>query len=90
MLLYHVTRAHAWWNGNKRMALVITMLFLAINDRWWVVGDAAYKLVCYVADETTSREDALTVATGVFSQGMDPLPEDLAKDLAKLRSQRLS
>lgn len=87
VLLYHVARAHAWWNGNKRMALVITLLFLAINDRWWtMVGDGAYKLVCYVADDATKREDALKVATGVFAAGLDPLPDELAAALAQLRA----
>ena len=33
--LYSIAKAHALPNGNKRIALVTTLLFLALNGKWW-------------------------------------------------------
>lgn len=35
ILLYGITKGHALPNGNKRMGLVTTQTFLAINGQWW-------------------------------------------------------
>lgn len=39
ILAYSITKNHAWENGNKRMALTATLLFLYLNDHWWQATD---------------------------------------------------
>lgn len=35
ILLYTMIKNHPWPNGNKRMAMISTLLFLGLNDLWW-------------------------------------------------------
>jgi death-on-curing family protein len=88
VLLYHVARAHAWPNGNKRMALVLTMLFLAFNDRWLIViGQEAYELVCLVADkhDRSLRQLYIDGAKSVIAVGCSAIPAEMTTPLENLR-----
>jgi death-on-curing protein len=55
---YHLTQAHAFIDGNKRVAAVVTEIFLEVNG---VSLDAAedqlYELYMWVADGTLSRDE---------------------------------
>jgi death-on-curing protein len=88
VLLYHVARNHAWPNGNKRMALVLTMLFLAINGKSVVVvTDTSYKLVCLIAGSDRRARDDIIAATATFiRETMEDVPEDLSQALAQMRA----
>jgi hypothetical protein len=57
---------------------------------WTILGDGAYELVRYVAHEDTTREDAIFLATGIFTKSLDPLPDDLIQSLAAVRARTIT
>lgn len=68
ILLYSITKGHAWANGNKRMALISTLVFLGLNDRWWdFQGSEARDLLVWVASsEARLFEQVMSYLTGYF------------------------
>ncbi|NBU34342.1 type II toxin-antitoxin system death-on-curing family toxin [bacterium] len=51
ILFYLITKNHCFANGNKRMAVTITLVFCYINN-WWLDIDSQslYELACDVAN----------------------------------------
>ncbi|MBI4034652.1 type II toxin-antitoxin system death-on-curing family toxin [Candidatus Saccharibacteria bacterium] len=55
-LFYLVTKNHPFQNGNKRMAVTLTLVFCYLNNRWLNIGARKlYELACDVA--TSSPRD---------------------------------
>ncbi len=54
-LFYHATKDHLFENGNKRTAVILTMIFLFINGRWLKMSpDEMYDLSLKVAGSDSS------------------------------------
>lgn len=55
LLFYLIIKNHPFVNGNKRMAITITLLFLFINKKWLTVSpDGLYKIACNVAESSAN------------------------------------
>lgn len=55
---YHLTQAHAFIDGNKRVAAVVTEIFLEVNGvSLDATEDQLYELYIGVADGRLSREE---------------------------------
>ncbi|MBO9569892.1 MAG: type II toxin-antitoxin system death-on-curing family toxin [Cellulomonas iranensis] len=68
-LLHSLTRNHALLDGNKRLALAGTIVFLGVNGtRLTATNDEAYELIMDVAagrvDDVASIRDRLASLTG--------------------------
>ena len=51
---------HPFENGNKRIAVMTLIVFLAINDKWLTVGrDNLYKIAVYVAESKPNTKDVI-------------------------------
>ena len=56
---YHISKAHAFIDGNKRVAALATRVFLLINDADLnATEDEKYSLFIGIADGTVSRDEA--------------------------------
>lgn len=55
---YHLTQAHAFVDGNKRVAAVVTEIFLEVNGvSLDAIEDQLYELYIGVADGSLSRDE---------------------------------
>jgi death-on-curing family protein len=65
VLLYHVAKAHACHDGNKRIAAALTLLFVRLNgQRMYIPDDELVALTFYAADsEPRNREGVLEQLT---------------------------
>ena len=53
ILFYFVTKNHCFANGNKRMAVTITLVFCYMNNRWLDIdSQTLYELACDVANSS--------------------------------------
>lgn len=70
VLLYGMTKNHAWSNGNKRMALITTVLFLALNGREWAAeSDEVFAHIVWVAASPAAlRKQVLVYLTAYFER----------------------
>ena len=60
MLFYLMIKNHPFENGNKRIAVMTLIVFLAINDKWLTVGrDNLYKIAVYVAESKPNTKDVI-------------------------------
>lgn len=60
VLFYLVTKNHCFSNGNKRMAVTLTVLFFYINKRWLSVDPLElYEVACRVAKSKPSERQAV-------------------------------
>lgn len=68
ILLYTMVKNHAWSNGNKRMAMISTLLFLGLNDHWWEVQNEEIRAhVAWVAaSEARCFDEALAYLKSYF------------------------
>lgn len=58
--MYSLARNHAWPNGNKRMALVCTMLFLGMNGKWWgAIPSTTLGYICAIVESDRRDRDAV-------------------------------
>ena len=56
ILFCRTTKNHLFPNGNKRTAVILTLLFLAINHHWLVMSsDDIYALSLKIAKSNTSE-----------------------------------
>jgi death-on-curing protein len=54
-LFYFVTKNHAFENGNKRMAVAITLVFLYVNNKWFSIDpEKLYDLAIITAESDRS------------------------------------
>ncbi len=58
VLFYHGCKDHPLQNGNKRMAVVLVLVFLAVND-WWITIDPKklYRKAKRVAKSNPAQRD---------------------------------
>lgn len=57
-LFYHATKDHLFENGNKRTAVILTMIFLFINNKWLTMSpEEMYDLSLNVASSSSSDSD---------------------------------
>ncbi|HWQ99772.1 MAG TPA: type II toxin-antitoxin system death-on-curing family toxin [Candidatus Methylomirabilis sp.] len=70
VLFYELTKLHPFENGNKRMAVVSTFIFLYLNDRWLMVThDELYQTAIGVASsDARDRENVLKELFVFFRQ----------------------
>lgn len=70
VLFYLVTKNHPFANGNKRMAVTLTLAFLFINNKWInVPPKALYDVACKVAESSPSeQDDVISALTSFFNK----------------------
>ena len=70
VMFYELTKLHPFENGNKRMAIVATLAFLLLNDRWLQVGhEELYLTAIHVASsDARDRENILKELFVLFRQ----------------------
>lgn len=60
MLFYLMIKNHPFENGNKRIAVMTLIVFLAVNHKWLTVGrNNLYKIAVYVAESRPSTRDTI-------------------------------
>ena len=58
ILFYLLVKNHPFKNGNKRIAVMSLLTFLALNDRWLTVTDIQiYKMAKEVAESSPDQKD---------------------------------
>ncbi len=58
MLFYLMIKNHPFENGNKRIAVMTLIVFLALNRKWLTVGrDNLYKIAVSVAESRPKMKD---------------------------------
>lgn len=70
VLFYLVTKNHCFENGNKRMAVTLTMAFFFLNKRWINIPSTdLYKIACSVAEsDPKDRENVVSALTATFNR----------------------
>lgn len=67
VLFYLVTKNHCFTNGNKRMAVTLTIVFFYINKRWLDVPPRAlYKIAKDVAESNPREREMMQKALVAF------------------------
>ena len=60
ILFYLIIKNHPFENGNKRIAVMTLIVFLATNGKWLTVGrDNLYKIAVYVAESRPNMKDVI-------------------------------
>lgn len=74
LLFYLVIKNHPFENGNKRMAVTLTLVFLYKNSAWIDASpDDLYKIACSVAESSPDRKDyVLKVLTDFIHTNLTP------------------
>lgn len=74
VLLYSMVKAHPWANGNKRMGMIATFVFVGLNGRWWQASQAdVYAHVTWVAaSEARCHKQAVEYLGGYFAAKLVP------------------
>lgn len=82
VLLYSIAKAHSLPNGNKRLALTSTFLFLAMNEMWWgAEGEEVRAHVTWLAaSESRLRKLALAYMAEYFRLRLISVEEAVATD----------
>ena len=80
VLLYGIVKAHALPNGNKRLAMTSTFLFLAMNGLWWgAEGEEIRAHVTWIAaSEPRLRKHVLAYMANYFGLRLRPTDAALA------------
>lgn len=70
VLFYLITKNHPFENGNKRMAVTTTLLFLYTNGYWLRVSpEELYKIALDVAESKPVEKDKILYAlSGTFKE----------------------
>lgn len=90
ILLYSLAKAHAWINGNKRMATMGTLLFLALNDLWWDVEneDLRAHVAFAAASDPRCFDETLAYFKKYFRNRLVPFAEAQARTQARVETER--
>jgi death-on-curing protein len=60
VLFYQLTKGHKILNGNKRTAVILTLQFLAVNDKWLdMEQDEMYNLSKQIAKSSSKDSRAI-------------------------------
>ncbi|HEY5235657.1 MAG TPA: type II toxin-antitoxin system death-on-curing family toxin, partial [Rhabdochlamydiaceae bacterium] len=58
VLFYGVIKDHPFVNGDKRMAVTLTLVFLYFNGKWLETPpDELYRMACAVAESKSQNRD---------------------------------
>ena len=58
VLFYTIIKNHPLENGNKRSAVIVTMMFLFFNGRTIdATADQIYDIACYIADSPAAESE---------------------------------
>lgn len=67
MLLYLMIKNHPFQNGNKRIAIMTTIVFLAMNGKWLKAGNSEfYDMTIWVAGSLPVTKDATVKGIEAF------------------------
>lgn len=69
-----IAKGQAFFNGNKRMSVVLMGLFLFLNGYYLAQGDFADITLVVAEDKKTSFDDTLKALTEYFSAQIQPKP----------------
>lgn len=74
-LMYSLTKNHAFTNGNKRMAVTSTMVFLVLNSMWARIDPyKLYEIAKLIAESDSSeRSDVIKILITLFKHTIEPL-----------------
>lgn len=65
--LFHLCQAHAFVDGNKRVAILSCAVFLDVNGfEFSVIADELFELVMKVADSATTKDDLMKAMPGMI------------------------
>lgn len=63
VLFYFITKSQCFVNGNKRMAVTLTMVFFYKNKRWLdIPHEDLYAIACQVAESKPRQKDNMIQA----------------------------
>lgn len=81
ILLYRMIKDHPFLNGNKRMAIVTTLLFLAKNEKWLdVPWETLYQISTHVAEsDPADRNDVLVFLEDLFRKSLVDAPLEISE-----------
>lgn len=82
ILLYLMAKNHIWFNGNKRMALISTLVFLGLNGKWWDTRqpEARSHMLWIASSEARLSKDVIGYLKNYFRMRISPLERvDAAK-----------
>ena len=66
-LFYEMVKQHPFLNGNKRIACVTLLVFLALNNKWLETGwKELYDIAITVASSKTENRDGIIRLLGEF------------------------
>lgn len=84
ILLYRMIKDHPFLNGNKRMAIVTTLLFLAKNEKWLdVPWETLYQISTHVAEsDPADRNDVLVFLEDLFRKSLVDAPLEISESWA--------
>lgn len=77
-LFYFVIKDHCFENGNKRSAVVITMVFLVLNKKMLIMyPEELYDLACEVAEsEAADKDKEIERIKQIFKKAIDDYSVD--------------
>lgn len=55
ILLYSLNKNHPWENGNKRLSMLSTFVFLALNDKWINTTEEDFEITARIVANSESR-----------------------------------
>lgn len=70
VLFYFIARSQCFVNGNKRMAVTLTMVFFYVNKRWLDIPDRQlYEIACEVGKSPAeAQEDVIKALEAAFKK----------------------
>lgn len=70
ILFYSIIKNHPFENGNKRMAVTLTLVFLHVNHRWVEISpERLYELATSVAESSPLiRNQVVVIIKGLFNK----------------------
>jgi death-on-curing family protein len=88
VLLYAIAKAHAFPNGNKRMAMVSTFLFVGLNGAWWSAGSEEVRahVTWIAASEPRARDEAIAYLVTYMGARLVPLRDVIGDEAVSIES----
>ena len=85
-LFYLITKNHCFENGNKRMAVTLTMVFCFINKRWInMSSEEMYRIANLVARSHSKDRDKVHIILQTLFKGLlEPMPKEHRLDRRRL------
>lgn len=83
ILFYSLIKNHPFKNGNKRIAVMSLLTFLALNNNWLsITPNDLYILACEVSESNTvERDEVLSMISEKIIEFLTPFPHgEIAKN----------